>query len=476
MSGWLAAGLLAALALGMLTVGWRSWPGRGSVRGALVVPLAAGVGLGLSSCVFVVWLWMGGSATAFPLAEAVLVVALGALVLSRGHSGPALRPEPLPVQAPHTSRLLLILLAGCAAAAGAAFVGEAAAHPHGSWDAWMTWNMHARVLVRGGDHWGELLAALPGWSHPDYPLLVPAAVARIWTYLGKEHPLGPIVIGFVFTFGTVVLLCAGLSMLRSPSQGLLAALLLLGTKFFILHGASQYADIPLGFFILATLMLLVLGERSSRLRHRILVLAGVTAGLAAWTKNEGFLFLIATGVVYGYALARTRGVAAAAKEGRSVALGLAPVLAIVLAFKSWVGAPSDLMADQGLVQSAARLLDGPRYPQVAGGFIAAVLEVGSRGLVPLLLAVYAVVAGLASAAADRRSGAAVGSVVSLMLAGYALVLLVAPAPRLETNIRSINRLLLQLWPSMLFAYFLVVRTAEEARRTGWRASTPLEPA
>lgn len=152
------------------------------------------------------------------------------------------------------------------------------------------------------------------------------------------------------------------------------------------------------------------------------------------------------------------------------------MLTIVLVFKGWVGTPNDLMADQGLVQSAARLLDGPRYAQVAGGFIDAVLEVGSRGLVPLLLAGYAIVARLASAGADRRSGAAVGGVVALMLAGYAMVLLVAPPPRLETNIRSINRLLLQLWPSMLFAYFLVVRTVEEARRTGWRPSTPLEPA
>jgi hypothetical protein len=159
-----------------------------------------------------------------------------------------------------------------------------------------------------------------------------------------------------------------------------------------------------------------------------------------------------------------------------VALGLAPVLAVVLAFKSWIGAPNDLMADQGLVQSAARLLDASRYPLVAGGFATAVLEVGARGLVPLLLAGYAVVAGLASTEADRRSGAAVGTVVALMLVGYAGVLLVAPAPRLETNIRSINRLLLQLWPSMLFAYFLLVRTADEARPTGLRPRTPLEPA
>ncbi len=44
-----------------------------------------------------------------------------------------------------------------------------------------------------------------------------------------------------------------LGLLRSPSQGLLAGIVLLGTPFLIRHGASQYADVPLSFFFLATL-------------------------------------------------------------------------------------------------------------------------------------------------------------------------------------------------------------------------------
>jgi hypothetical protein len=50
------------------------------------------------------------------------------------------------------------------------------------------------------------------------------------------------------------------------------------------------------------------------------------------------------------------------------------------------------------------------------------------------------------------------------------VLLTAPTPLLATNIRSINRLLLQLWPSALLAYFLSIRTAEEAGLFGPRLS------
>jgi len=51
--------------------------------------------------------------------------------------------------------------------------------------------------------------------------------------------------------------------------------------------ASQYADVPLAFFCLATLVLLCLADRQEKGRHGFLVLAGLACGMAAWTKNEG---------------------------------------------------------------------------------------------------------------------------------------------------------------------------------------------
>jgi hypothetical protein len=156
--------------------------------------------------------------------------------------------------------------------------------------------------------------------------------------------------------------------------------------------------------------------------------------------------------------------------------GLAPVMAVVFAFMIRLAAPNDLLADQGMAQTAARLLEPERYRQIFGGFVAALLEVSTRGAVPILLGAYALAAGPVPAGLSRRTGSMVAVVVGLMLAGYAAVLLVAPAPRLGTNIRSINRLLLQLWPSMLLAYFCLVRTAEEACRSELRVRPCSEPA
>jgi 4-amino-4-deoxy-L-arabinose transferase-like glycosyltransferase len=84
---------------------------------------------------------------------------------------------------------------------------------------------------------------------------------------------------------------SSLALLRTTRQAVLAVLILLGTQFLITHGASQYADVPWGFFMLATTVLVFLHDRASGRTRGLVALAGTAAGFAAWTKNEGLLFL-----------------------------------------------------------------------------------------------------------------------------------------------------------------------------------------
>ena len=72
-----------------------------------------------------------------------------------------------------------------------------------------------------------------------------------------------ILLGGIFTFAIPLLLLAAMAHIRSASQGMLASLLLLGMPYFIYQGAGQYADTPLAFFILATLILVALHDRAS---------------------------------------------------------------------------------------------------------------------------------------------------------------------------------------------------------------------
>src|ERR1019366_8764917 len=90
---------------------------------------------------------------------------------------------------------------------------------------------------------------------------------------------------------TVGLLVAATMRLRAPVIALVGGLVLLGTPFFVTFASNEHADIPLGFFMLATLVLIALGGRASE-AWGLPALAGLTAGLAAWTKNEGLLFAV----------------------------------------------------------------------------------------------------------------------------------------------------------------------------------------
>lgn len=464
------ASLLVAVALGLCALACLGLSGAPAPRNLLAAFLAVGLGLGLSSCVFFVSLFaLGGPSSRLPFVETAVLVALGGGALAAARRPRARRAATARVPSA-ARRLVGAALALAAACAAAAFGIQSGTNPQGGWDAWMTWNMHARAIFRGGEHWRAVLTSLPAWSHPDYPLLVPGSVARIWTYAGGETALAPVLIGAFFTFATVGVLYAGVSATRSRSQAALAALLLLGTKFFVLHGASEFADIPLAFFFLATLVLLALPAVWPDDRRRLLLLAGVVAGLAAWTKNEGLLFLVVTPLAYAAVTGRDAGWPAVLADARSFGTGLAPVLVLVLGFKIWLAPPNDLLAEHGLRRTAAHLLDTGRLLAVAGGFWRAFLEVGARGAMAAVLLAYWVAAG--PAPGPGRAAAKVAALtVLLMLAGYAVVLLTAPTPLLATNIRSINRLLLQVWPSMLFAFFTATRTPEEVGVFGGAAAT-----
>src|SRR5579872_2023634 len=100
-------------------------------------------------------------------------------------------------------------------------------------------------------------------GHHAPPRLSPAALrqrGRCWTYLKSDTPHGPIAIAFLFTFATAGVLFCSLALLRGRSQGLIAVTVLLATPFFLVLGSSQYADVPLAFFFLSTIVLLCLHE------------------------------------------------------------------------------------------------------------------------------------------------------------------------------------------------------------------------
>jgi len=378
---------------------------------------------------------------------------------------PVVPPEPVPVG---------LLPAGGFLAVLAAFLAAYPLYyrmvPHGINDAVMFWNLRARFLHRGGDHWRDGFG--PMYMNPDYPLLLPATVARRWTYQGGESTLAPALVALVFALATVAVLVAGLWLLRGAAQGLVAGLML-GATYFFETAAMQVADVPVGFCYLACAVLLGLADRAGGGDWRLGALAGAAAGFAAWTKNDGQLFVVAVlGVRLGRAAfggPQTGG----RRELAGILSGLTIALCGLAVFKGAVAPPSDFVTGQGEGATLARLADPARYATILHTFVVQLLLIGP-GLIPLL-ALYAWLMGSGpKGGPDARTPLLLAG---LMLVGYAGVYLVTPHDlqwRLET---SFDRLRMQLWPLALFGFFLWVATpAEVSSRSSPPPPPPIPPA
>jgi hypothetical protein len=446
-----------------------------------------GLGLGVTSCLYFLCL-LTGLVRYLPAIDLGVCLLLGILCFVLFRRNAAGQERRLPEQG-RRSRLP-ILLAGIFSveliASVTSFVFAFLKEPHGRWDAWLIWNMHARFLFRGGDHWRDAFASGLAWSHWDYPLLLPLSIARGWQYMGGEGLFLPAVMAFLFTFLTLGLLWSALRLLRGRSQAYLAAMVLMGTPFFILMGASQFADIPLAFFMLTTIVLLLLQTRSPE--NRVLILAGAAAGLAAWTKNEGLLFLIAAIACLFGATVRTGGWGQAARRTAGFLLGALPVLLIVIWFKTQLSPENDLISGFGPDAITAKLTDFGRYAEIAKAFfitgisftqglidVRAGMQLNPGAVNILLLIGYLLLAGARIDGRDRTGLIPAAAVLGLMLIGYFFVYVLTPLDLGYHLATSLNRLFLQLWPSVIFLCFMIAGVPDPFPSPGEQPGTASAP-
>lgn len=315
------------------------------------------------------------------------------------------------------------------------------------------------IPVSRGAFWRNAFSSDLAWTHPDYPLLLPGLVALCWSLSRQDSTDAPIAIAFLFALGTTGLLVSTLGALRGKAHALLAGTLLLGTASFVALSAALYADVPLSFYILATIALLCLqGRHPDDLRFS--VLAGLTAGFAAWSRNEGMIFLAAVIVARAIALLRYRDgkQPIASISGRSqllrLVLGLAAPLAVVIFFKLRVGGPSDLMPVPAST-ILKHLADPARWIYMLESLVVMLFNFG-RFLIPIALALtlYWYLVRFRVDARDRPALATAKIALPLTIVTQLLwdILYENNLP-LEMG-ASLERILLQLWPAALLMFFL----------------------
>jgi hypothetical protein len=452
------AGLLIAALLGYCGV--RLWLPRDSGRSpwtpVLHASLGIGLGIGSTSCLYFLLL-AGGAASLSVIAgcEMVALCAAGALVLRQRTASP---PGGSPAPSPSFSWnwLTALGLAAMLAIFLASFANISGLNPQGDWDAFAIWNLRARFLIHTGT-WKYAVTALPVGTHMEYPLLLPGVVARGWIYAGSPAPMVPIAAALVFAVALAILLVSALALARGASIGLLAGVVLLANPSFVKQAPSQYADVPLAFFFLAALALIVLGGQSAR-PARYVSLAGVFAGFAAWTKNEGSLLLVALAAALLVSAWRSAGWRSAARQSGIFLLGTLPGLLLVLWFKAAL-APPDPLAAQMTVNLGHDLANAGRWLQVAGGFLKQAWELyvfpGPS------LALLAVTCGLLRLGPRNSLSPAPLLAVLIVLAGYFAIFLVTTYDLEWLFGSALDRLYMHVWPALVLAVFLLLRRPED---------------
>jgi hypothetical protein len=342
------------------------------------------------------------------------------------------------------------LMLGVVVAFAAYWIADhARARPDGGWDAWMIWNLHARFLYRGEPSgWQALFDPALSWSNNDYPLLLPALVRAFWTITGAEQPVIPALISVAYSLLAVGIVCCSLSALSGDQRGALAGLILLATPTFDSFSSLQMADIPIAVYVLIGGVLLRFADVWPVVRPSLLALSGFSMGLAAWTKHEGAVAVVALLIAHAVGSWRT-GWGNYVKGVAAIAVGLAPMLVLLIAFKMFLAPQGAIRMDS---TSLAHLVELHRYTTVLRGFLYELITFGAPGLNPFMLVLLYLALYRSPLEPQNVSSFTLVLIPACMVVSYFFVYLITPYDVDWHISNSLNRLLIQVWPITIFAF------------------------
>jgi len=219
--------------------------------------------------------------------------------------------------------------------------------------------------------------------------------------------------------------------------------------------------VPIAFLYLLTLALLAHHDQTPEGRRGWLILAGLAAGMAASTKNEGQAFFVCAGASLLMVTWLQHGRHEAFRASAAFGLGALPFLIMTFSVKLFLAPENWFFRQKTELSLSERALSLQRHKLIAKYFWSDFKSFGGFAgpLATYLLAFYALVAGLRI----ERGHAApwVGGLTILgTIASVYLVYLITPYNLQWQLDTSASRLFIQWLPSLIFVYFLWLDTPE----------------
>jgi hypothetical protein len=426
--------------------------------------LAFGVGAGASSILFFVWsmiFYPGYSSSTFLFIEILITLILIIAIILRtrlNELGQVLQHR---INLRWSTLIFTLIFIISAAYAIDIYIQHTLGEPHGAWDAWAIWNLRARYIFFGGQEWKNVFFVQNLWSHPDYPLLLPSFIASFWTILNNSTKMVPALTAFSFYISTVALFFSSLWKSRGINHALVGSTLFVSAIEFINVSSDQYADVPLSFYFLASCVLLYITETEND-QNLLLYLLGFVAGLAVWDKNEGISFVISLLFVkLLFILLASRKSQINAKSFLQLIKimgGMLIPLIIVEIYKISFPFTNDLIGGQSFTLIISKITDFGRYNQIFNALWGQFINFGgwnySLGMFPILF-VYSLIVGKSYLnQSENIAFTKLFLILGITFLQYMCIYLITPYDLAWHLSTSVNRLVVQLFPSFLFVLFV----------------------
>lgn len=415
--------------------------------------LGIGLGLGISALLYFVYLIFFAGSPYFLYVELILfLTALLAAYLKNKKTTQVYSPK---LSVSFLQITILIIAAVVFVFSSLGVINYARQRSHGDWDAWMIYNRSARFMYRGQENWKDAFSKDMGIIfHADYPPLLALNIASRWDILSEETSYVPMFQSILFSLAVLGLCFGALASLKSLGQAGLGVILLGGVLFFLSEGGRQTADVPLAFYMLASIVFLFFYYHEKR--PILIILSGFTVGLAAWTKNEGvFFMLVSVGAMVVFALWK--------RFFQDLLLYLAGLLLpalLLFYFKFQITRPNEFLSG-GNAKMIQYIMDTSRHQLIFISFKNFFLHGGGWNYVGifLILSVYFLL--FHARIKDNLEAVFISlAIFALQIMGYYVFYLISPND-LEWQMNySLNRLFVQIYPAVVFVILFASQPPE----------------
>jgi hypothetical protein len=306
------------------------------------------------------------------------------------------------------------------------------ASKYGGWDAWAMWNLKAKYLFYAND-WKNVFSPHLSYSSRDYPLMLPSIIAFISNAIGADTPLVPMFFSYGVSIILPLLVYFALWKERLYLYAILALLIFVFDSSFKLMASAQEADALLSLLLLLTFVLYNTLKKADD--NQVYIISFVCVS-CAWVKNEGIVFMLLFSGCFIMANYKNRGAL------KKYFTGAIIPLTIWASFKLCYSPANSVVANNTTVNAlTAHLTDVERYAIIIKAWI------------KMLFSKYLVLVVLTLAGLIKNRPGLVRLpfvVISLLIASYFVVYLVAPGNVNWLLYTSLVRLFLHVYPALVY--------------------------